>query len=561
MGKNKSTNFIITDEIKENLKNKICSYLKLITDEEISDFFKSVKYSASKKGGKIAVNIQDGLYTFNFEKQGKKGHIMTKSNVVKYKSVLYTDNDIKKLTSIVSQDFENILYKNLDAFCSCNGTYELLTPYNFGLINFKISKDKKIIFTLKYSNELFQTFFSNSMKVESLDDHKNNLSPLIFKLDYDVLSNKIKASKFAKDIINKYTNKNSEFIIDFSANTISISDLLVREVITDKEKDRYNLEDLLPHGFINKINLAEKINKAVDRYKKEEDPYCQLKASVCSVGSVSNDIKLNITYKKKYIRDQICAETFYIINDETVESGISENEIFKEVLKELLEEYDIQRRSIDLAIEEKNNKLKNIKNNIDNLFKKDSYFENKELLVRSIMLFTNQNKFCSQSSLLHFLRGRKMSDYFTETEGYGAFKDVKKMDVEAILLELENLEILKEEGLAKHGSYCSIYKINNELKDVIMKAVSMSEIKKYDKHGPVYYVDYCNHIDRFTDENIDVLAEILEDEFLVLYLKKKLAQLIKKSDESIKQYVTTLAEIETKKDIRKTLEYICEKIN
>lgn len=99
-------------------------------------------------------------------------------------------------------------------------------------------------------------------------------------------------------------------------------------------------------------------NKAVDRYKKEEDPYCQLKASVCSVGSVSNDIKLNITYKKKYIRDQICAETFYIINDETVESGISENEIFKEVLKELLEEYDIQRRSIDFAIEGKKQQTK-----------------------------------------------------------------------------------------------------------------------------------------------------------------------------------------------------------
>lgn len=561
MAKNKSTSFIISDEIKEDLNRKICEHLKLITDEEINDFFVSTKYSASRKGGKIAVNIQDGLYTFNFEKQGKKGHIMTKSNVINYHSILYTNKNMGQLKEIVSKDFESVLYENLKNFYNVNKSYDFLSPDNFKLLRVNVSKDKKIIFTVKHSNELLQTFCSNSIKVESLDDYKDNLPPLVFRLDYDALSNKIKASKFAKDIVNKYTNKNSEFVIDFSTKAIVLSDSIVREVIMNKEKDKYSLKDILTPNFVDKINLVEQINAAVDKYQKEEDPYCQLKASVCSVGSVSNDIKLNITYKKKYIRDQICAETFYIINDETVESGISENEIFKEVLKELLEEYDIQRRSIDLAIEEKNNRLKNIKNNIDNLFKKDSYFENKELLVRSIMLFTNQNKFCSQSSLLHFLRGRKMSDYFTETEGYGAFKDVKKMDVEAILLELENLEILKEEGLTKYGSYCSIYKINNELKDVIMKAVSMSEIKKYDKHGPVYYVDYCNHIDRFTDDNIDVLAEILEDEFLVLYLKKKLAQLIKQSDESIKQYVTTLAEIETKKDIRKVLEYICEKIN
>lgn len=561
MAKHRSVGFIITNEIKKELNKKICTYLNLKTEEEINDFFLFTKHSASPKGGAISVDVQNGRYVFDFNKQGKGDYLIVKSNVVKYKSVLYGSDDMGTLKEIVSKDLEKMLNENLKIFYNFNRTYEALSPDKFELLNVKISKDKRVIFSVKYHNNLFKIYEDNSIKVENLDNYKNNFPSLRFKLDYKALLGKVNTNNFTKNIIDKYTNKNGELVIDFAKNTINMNNLVVRQVIVNTYKDKYELEDILNANFIKKINLAEKINKAIDKYKKEEDKDCQIKVSIVSINSVNNNIKLAITYKKNYIRGRICVETSYVITDETIKTKTNGGKIFKEILKELLEKYEFQREGVDHEIEEENKRLKSIKNNIDNLFKEGSYFENKELLVRSTILFINQNKFCSQTSLLQFLRGRKMSDYFKKTEGYGAFKDVKEEDVSTIISKFEDLEILKEELIKKYGSYCSIYKINNEVKNDIMSAISMSKIKKDNKHNLVYYVDCCNRIDLFTDENIDILAEILENESLVIYLKKKLAELIKKSDENIKQYVITLAEIETKKSVREALEFICKNIN
>lgn len=55
---------------------------------------------------------------------------------------------------------------------------------------------------------------------------------------------------------------------------------------------------------------------------------------------------------------------------------------------------------------------------------------------------------------------------------------------------------------------------------------------------------------------MDILQELLENEFLLKYFRNDFEETLKKSDENIKIYVKTICEMEENKKIKKILEDI-----
>lgn len=180
-------------------------------------------------------------------------------------------------------------------------------------------------------------------------------------------------------------------------------------------------------------------------------------------------------------------------------------------------------------------------------------FKENLLLLRAVLIFIKTNSFCSPTSLNQFLKGRKMDSYFKKTEGYGAFSNIS-LDASEILGILSDFNILSKYEYVKYRNYCSKYKINKKYVNILNLFTNISE--EAPKESVEHIAFKMKSLEKFNDENMDILQELLENEFLLKYFRNDFEKGLKKSDENIKIYVKTICEMEENKKIKKILEDI-----
>lgn len=556
MGKMKKNKFVLTSKIKDELIDATVKFLRINDIHEKSIFSNKVNFSASKGGGRIKLTLSEEPYYFDFtRKSNKSDYFMEDTNVIVYNSKYYTEDEFEKLKPQVLREFKNIFNVHVKVFYNLNKSYEILNPDNFYLANASINGDR-IKFTASFKKGLLGNFTSGKLKVKALQSYKTNFPPLRFDINRKKLLDCADASKTVRDIVKKRNSSQDYVIIDFKSKMITLSNSSLRWALLNKKSKKCNLEDLFPQSDVVKMRIAEQVFDELKAFD-ENDKQIKIVCNIDSVSAMDCNIKLTFSHSSKYLDRKVSINTHYEISNK----NISKNgkTVFDEAIKKIKERLKERKKEIDQEVLEEKLELKRQVDNLPNLFKETDYFKDNEILARAIILFINVNKTCSESALFQFLRGRKMSEVYHLSEGYGAFRKLKESDVTNIINILQDYNILTSfyKRRLDYADYTA-YKLNEDIKDEIIELIRLPRITNVKKTNKIFYVKKCNTLKSFDNTNIDILKDILNDECLTIYLKDHLRKLVSDSDDNIKKYVQVLSHLEENKKIKGALEYIIE---
>lgn len=135
-------NFILTQDIKENLIKDIDTFLKN-GNKEIVNIAEKCTFDHSKNGGRITVSIPDEKYNFIFNMRSKsKGYAITNTNVNIINGKVYIDSEIEDLIESQKDQLLNTIKEKISNFCKNNEKYKGIDEDSFS-VEIKTINQKK----------------------------------------------------------------------------------------------------------------------------------------------------------------------------------------------------------------------------------------------------------------------------------------------------------------------------------------------------------------------------------------------------------------------------------
>ena len=532
--------FVLDDKIKNSLAVLILSYSGKSSKKAKKKLLNRLTFVSSKRGGRISVTDEITQSNFEFITDNKGGYKLSKTNALIYKSNLYSKKDFEKIKSEIIKEFTDIFESHVRDFYNSNKEYKTLRPGNIYLKNIKIKKST-LSFTVAFKEGLIGESTKGGLSINNIEDYKTNFPPLRFEFDKrELLKSARSVSLIRPAILNKMPKKDN-IVIDFNKKMITMSNEALRWILLSEKNTKPRLEDILPKNQIEKIKLIDEILEEFKLYKEDNDR--DITWSITNVSPNVGDISLSLSANCNFQGQNISARALYTVSDKRISID------GKTTLYDLIDEIDQEILSKKLKIEKRIDNLKN-------LFEEEPYFKNNELLLRAIIIFIHENKYCSETALFQFLRGRQMSDRYKLTEGYGAFKNINKDDIVEIIRTLSKFEVITSFMRQMYYSSYVAYKLNKNIEEGILNLVKFSNLKYIRKTNDAYYVKKCYNLKYFDEDNLDLLTQILSNEVATIYLKEKLKDIVGNSKEEIKKYIKTLATLEDDKKVKEALSYI-----
>lgn len=532
--------FVLDDKIKNSLAVLILSYSGKSSKKAKKKLLNRLTFASSKRGGRISVTDVITQSNFEFITDNKGGYKLSKTNALIYKSNLYSKKDFEKIKSKIIKEFTDIFESHVRDFYNSNKEYKTLRAGNIYLKNIKIKKST-LSFTVAFKEGLIGESTKGGLSINNLEDYKTNFPPLRFEFDKrELLKSARSISLIRPAVLNKMPKKDNT-VIDFNKKMITMSNEALRWILLSEKNTKPRLEDILPKNQIEKIKLIDEILEEFKLYKEDNDR--DITWSITNVSPNVGDISLSLSANCNFQGQNISARALYTVNDKRISIDR------KTALYDLIDEIDQEILSKKLKIEKRIDNLKN-------LFEEEPYFKNNELLLRAIIIFIHENKYCSETALFQFLRGRQMSDRYKPTEGYGAFKNINKDDIVEIIRTLSKFEVITSFMRQMYYSSYVAYKLNKNIEEGILNLVKFSNLKYIRKTNDAYYVKKCYNLEYFDEDNLDLLTQILSNEVATIYLKEKLKNIVGNSKEEIKKYIKTLATLEDDKKLKEVLSYI-----
>lgn len=543
-------NFILTESIKKNLIKDIDTFLKS-GNKEIANIEEKCTFDHSKNGGRITVSIPEEKYIFVFNmRTNPKRYIIVDTNFNIIDGRIYLDSEMEDFIESQKNKLLNTIIEKINNFCENNKEYKSIKKDSFCIEIKNVNKDEAAL-NIKFKNDLFD-IFSKNFNVFKVDRFLENLSSISFNLNKYKMAEVItdKNEKIYDDFLNIFSDKKYCFSINFNTKEIKTSNQNIFNILNLDIKEKYSLEDIFNIYGIKKISLIKDVLNYFYNNEYEDILAGEFNINLLSVKKDFQNIYFDVRYKERYSEHNINIKTSYAADEKLVDPDAKL--VIDNILKNISDKLPVRYKKIDdLVKEEKKTEQKNIEKSLK--VKNDDAFKENPLLLRAVLIFINTNVFCSPTSLNQFLKGRKMDSYFKKTEGYGAFSKIS-LDASEILGILTDFNILKQFAYSKYGNYCSKYKINKKYANILNLFTDIS--KEAPKESVEYIALKMKSLEKFNEENMDILQELLENEFLLKYFRNDFEKVLKNSSDNIKIYVKTMYEMEENKKIKKILEDI-----
>lgn len=546
-------NIVFNEEVLENMLNKIAAKYNIDREDK---FFKDYQYKLSKNYGKVTLYFLDAKFNFSFLWYVKtKEYKEEKSNIRILNGKFYTPEQYEEHINNVKDKILITLNKELKETFEANQEHAFFNIDNFS-VDIKKSKKKECeeFVIVKSKNPLFNRF-EKSMNFLNYDVDRNRIDNIKFELNIQEFKYLFK-DEIERTIVESLLPQNKEYLyIDLKNKKIEEPSRIVELALDCIDNNSYNLKlcDIVDDKISKQVSCAKSIRELVEDKIKNEAEDISVSINLQSYSLETEELIVLFALKATYKDNCINKSCQVKISSKDIEDKSTE-EIACSVVEKLKERIDKQKVKIDEKIAKEYLCEQPIRDTIADLVYSPLYTED-ALLVMSILNFAMSNKFFSNTSILQFLYGRKMSDYFNKTQGYGAFKGVKEEYISNVIEMLCEYDILYVDSFYKYGNYCTIFKMDKKAKKYISSLLSPDNV--FDKPHPIYYFNKYSKTDRYRLCDIEELSEMLTNKQLVIYMEDIFKKQIKDSDDDIKEYVKTLYEIETDKNYKKHLGYIC----
>lgn len=548
-------NFALTENIKENLIKDIDTLLKN-GNKEIANIEEKCTFDHSKNGGRITVSIPDEKYNFVFNIiTRRKGYSIADTNVNIINGEIYLDSEIEGLIESHKDQLLDTIKREIGNVCKNSKKYKGIDEDSFSIeiksINKQNDSKNNAVLTIEFNNDLFYGFSKhfNIFKIYRLFREMRSVS---FILNKDKVARIITENneKLYNDFLNIFSDEKCYFSLDFASDEIMASNNNIINILNLKRKAKYNMEDIFNTDDIEKISLITDVLNYFYNNEYKDRLAGEFNVNLSSAKEDFKNIKFDIIYKEKYSERTINIKTSYTVGKQFADPDAEL--VIDNILNNISDKLPGRYKKIDDLIEkEKKTEQKNIEKSLK--VKNSDVFKENPLLLRAVLIFIKTNSSCSPTSLNQFLKGRKMDEYFKKTEGYGAFSYIS-LDASEILGILSDFNILSKYEYVKYGNYCSKYKINKKYVNILNLLISISEDAP--KESMEYIAFKMQSLQKFDEENIDILQGLLESEFLLKYFLNDFEKMLEKSGENIKIYVKTMYEMEENKKIKKMLDGI-----
>lgn len=491
---------VIKDERRQILEQNIDKYLD---EKGINDFsITNISFQRRNKGYNAFVGDYGILFKFD------KNNNIFYTDAIIHEGKVYNKKSFYNtfILPIVNEAKDNILELLKNKFNNLNIKDISIEDFE---INMK-DKEDNIVLKIKPKNE----YFGVCTKIIPIDKTRNkdfDIDDLNFALrNIDIEGLDHTANRILEDLA-------LQFEIDFIDNVIKTESDFVKELFLYNNID---VDKLASKDFIDTVKAIDSVKK----YKLEIEDF-NIKTEEINIILIKN-LSYNDYHSEAFVK-------------KTLKSPLNKKEIEEEIEKLLAEEQE-------KLIEEYNNRI----NKAQNIYNSD-YFKDKKLLCYCVLKFLITNEYLSRTALIAFLNGRKMNSFYKKTVGYGAFKGSKDEDVYNILDELEEYNIVYASVKDNYGNRIVSYHPDKHIKPYLNQIL---DIKVDDKEDPLYYL-----LNKSTFDDIEDIQRITENKTILIVLADYLKSQFDSFDETIKLYITTMADIETDKVKKKKLEYIVGK--
>ena len=535
----KRKKIVLTDKIKEEITKEIKTYLSPIGKKK-DELLKSINFNNEGNVGSIFVSIGEDVFNFLFSKDYNNSKFKIKeTNAVIYKDKLYNPEEYKENKDIIIEDIKKTLENKIDKCCKTTYDYKNLNLSNFKVMDIIINKDKTVTSTIIFNSAIFFTYTTPNIQLSKISNDKNFIKQMKFMLNKDSFVDKIDGSDLVKDTIKKSLETLEFFKLDIKENKVEVSSNIAAALLSlDIDSEKYSVLDIVDEGLSNKINIIESFNKEISKYQKSNDE-CSYQCYINFLNGDRNKLNISVYYSGYYKNEFVRANRKFELTEDMLNGKVDLKKKANDIVKEITDEVNIQKETL-------NDSLKDIQK-----IKDEKIFKDNPLLLMVVLKFIRSNKSCSKTSLTKFLKGNKLDKYFKKPIGYGAFKDLKEDQIEFLLNILEEYEILYYTTYVKYGNYCVLYGINNKVLSELEGLMAVS--KDAEKDSREWNYNFINNVEMLKENDLPILVNILNDKTLLICMKNKLKKVINSSNNDIKEFVNTMASVETDKKLKVTI--------
>lgn len=532
----KRKKIVLTDKIKEEIAKEIKTYLSPVGKKK-DELLKSISFNNEGSVGSIFVNIGENAFNFLFSKDYNNSKFKIKeTNAVIYKDKLYNPEEYKENKDIIIEDIKKTLENKIDKCCKTTHDYKNLNLSNFKVMDVIINKDKTVTSTIIFNSAIFSTYTTPNIQLSKISDDKDFIKQMKFMLNKDFFVDKITGSDLVKDTIKKSLETLEFFKLNIKENKVEVSSNIVAALLSlDMDSEEYFISNIVDEELSNKINIIESFNKEIIKYQKPDDE-CSYQCYINFLKGDRNKLSISVYYSGYYKNEFVRANRKFELTEDMLNGKVDMKKKADDIVKEITDEVNIQKETL-------NNSLKDIQK-----VKYEKIFKDNPLLLMVVLKFIRSNKSCSKTSLTKFLKGNKLDKHFKKPIGYGAFKDLKEDQIEFLLNILEEYEILYYTTYVKYGNYCVSYGINNRVLSELEGLMAIS--KDVEKDSREWNYNFINNVEMLKENDLPILVNILNDETLLICLKNKLKKVINSSNDDIKEFINTMANVETDKKLK-----------
>lgn len=540
----KRKKIVLTDKIKEEITKEIKIYLSPIGKKK-DELLESINFNNESNIGSIFVSIGEDTFNFLFSKDYSNSKFKIKeTNAVVYKDKLYNPEEYKENKDIIIEDIKKTFENKIDKCCKTTSDYKNLNLSNFKVMDVIINKDKTVTSTIVFNSTVFCKYTTPNIQLSKISNDKDFIKQMKFMLNKDSFVDKIAGSDLVKDTIKKSLEILEFFKLNIKENKVEISSNIVAALLSlDIDSEEYSISDIVDEGLSNKINIIESFNKEISKHQKSNDE-CSYQCYINFLNGDRNKLNISVYYSGYYKNEFVRANKKFELTEDMLNGKVDLKKKADDIVKEITDEVNIQKETL-------NDSLKDIQK-----VKDEKIFKDNPLLLMVVLKFIRSNKSCSKTSLTKFLKGNKLDKHFKKPIGYGAFKNLKEDQIEFLLNILEEYEILYYTTYVKYGNYCVSYRINNRVLSELEGLMAVS--KDVEKDSREWNYNFINNVEVLKENDLPILVNILNDETLLICMKNKLKKVINSSNDDIKDFINTMANVETDKKLKVAIMNILE---